>query len=60
MAEGGRRSARHSPLELNLHQWCLLQRRDSQLSGLAPAFREFVLARGIELTACRYRSNGET
>ena len=40
--------------------WCLLQRRDSQLSGLAPAFREFVLARGIELTACRYRSNGET
>jgi LysR family transcriptional regulator, low CO2-responsive transcriptional regulator len=36
--------------------WCLLQRRDSQLGGLAPAFREFVLARGIELTACRYRS----
>ena len=36
--------------------WCLIQRRDSQLSGLAPAFREFVLARGAELTACRYRS----
>ena len=36
--------------------WCLIQRRDSQLSGLAPAFREFVLARGVELTACRYRS----
>jgi LysR family transcriptional regulator, low CO2-responsive transcriptional regulator len=36
--------------------WCLLQRRDSQLAGLAPPFREFVLARGAELTACRYRS----
>ena len=35
--------------------WCLLQRRDSQLSGLSPAFREFVLARGGELTACRFR-----
>ena len=38
--------------------WCLIQRRDSQLGGLAPAFRDFVLARGIELTACVYRNEG--
>ena len=38
--------------------WCLIQRRDSQLAGLAPAFRDFVLARGIELTACRYLWEG--
>jgi LysR family transcriptional regulator, low CO2-responsive transcriptional regulator len=38
--------------------WCLVQRRDSQLGGLSVAFREFVLSRGVELTACRYRSDG--
>ena len=40
--------------------WCLIQRRDSQLSGLSPAFRQFVLTRGAELTACRYLSDGVT
>lgn len=33
--------------------WCLLHRRDTALSGMSAAFREFVLAEGPRLTACR-------
>jgi len=33
--------------------WCLLQRRDSQLGGLSAAFREFVLQDGGTFAACR-------
>ena len=33
--------------------WCLLHRRDSQLVGLSAAFREFVLAQGSSVAACR-------
>lgn len=33
--------------------WCLLHRRDSQLGGLSAAFREFVLAQGRTVAACR-------
>jgi DNA-binding transcriptional LysR family regulator len=33
--------------------WCLLHRRDSQLSGLNAAFRLFVVAQGRTIAACR-------
>jgi hypothetical protein len=32
--------------------WCLLHRRDSSLSGVNQAFREFVLTSGQELVRC--------
>ena len=32
--------------------WCLLHRRDSQLSGLSAAFREFVMQQGKAVAAC--------
>lgn len=40
--------------------WCLVQRRDSQLGGLSAAFRQFVLAHGAAITACRYQCDGAT
>nr|WP_315494637.1 LysR family transcriptional regulator [uncultured Rhodoferax sp.] len=33
--------------------WCLLHRRDSSLSGVSGAFRDFVLDRGRELVKCK-------
>lgn len=33
--------------------WCLLHRRDSSLSGVNQAFREFVLTEGAALVQCR-------
>ncbi len=33
--------------------WCLLHRRDSTLSGVNGAFRQFVLAQGPQLVKCR-------
>lgn len=33
--------------------WCLLHRRDSTLSGVNSAFRQFVLEQGPELVKCR-------
>ncbi|MDR7307844.1 DNA-binding transcriptional LysR family regulator [Rhodoferax saidenbachensis] len=33
--------------------WCLIHRRDSSLSGVSGAFRDFVLDRGRELVKCR-------
>jgi DNA-binding transcriptional LysR family regulator len=40
------------PKELD---WCVLQRRDSVLSGVTAAFREFVLAEGAAMIACKVR-----
>lgn len=34
--------------------WCLLHRRDSALSGVNSAFRQFVLAEGPRLVQCRF------
>lgn len=36
--------------------WCLLHRRDTVLSGVTAAFREFVLEDGAALVACRTAS----
>lgn len=36
-----------------LLDWCLLHRRDAPPKAVAAAFRDFVLAEGLRLTACR-------
>ena len=33
--------------------WCLLQRRDTTLSGVNGAFRQFVLEQGARWAECR-------
>lgn len=36
--------------------WCLLHRRDSHLTGINGAFRQFVLEQGLELVRCQTES----
>jgi hypothetical protein len=42
-------------LDLPKHvDWCFVQRRDTVLSGVNAAFREFVIANGADWARCRF------
>lgn len=40
--------------------WCLIHRRDSSLSGVNGAFRDFVLDRGRELVKCKLTNKNDS
>lgn len=51
--EAGKLAVLHMDDMPKMLDWCLLHRRDSALSGVNGAFREFVLEHGSQLVKCR-------
>lgn len=51
--EAGKLAVLHMEDMPKMLDWCLLHRRDSALSGVNGAFREFVLEHGSRLVQCR-------
>ncbi|MDZ7920937.1 LysR family transcriptional regulator [Rhodoferax sp.] len=51
--EAGKLAVLHMEDMPKMLDWCLLHRRDSALSGVNGAFREFVLEHGSKLVKCR-------
>jgi DNA-binding transcriptional LysR family regulator len=51
--EAGKLAVLHMEDMPKMLDWCLLHRRDSALSGVNDAFRQFVLEHGLRIVHCK-------